>query len=385
MRYRAHMADSAAGRRRPQAQPHRLHGLERPRQRARPVAHLPAAGQGAASGRLPHPAQEGRQAGFRLLGRVRAEFRRPAHAVRERRPIPPTGTAPRAKACTSPRFRRGASGPYLPGAAIKGALRTGMVFAHWRDGMLQDVAGARAGRAASRGVRRRVVEEQALGPAGIEPHALRERGRFGPGRHIAVQDLPAAHLHPAASRRRLSRSAGNRARAAPWMARVPKRARRRSPKWRLPAPPSKAIGTRRLSSCSPRSGARSAGRSFSRARIFEAANVYAAGLLALQRQYACLGRHGPARQEPGRTRAAPGRGPRDAAPACSPSAGAAACPPRAPGWTPPMPTTARFCSSSRSTTARWPRNLPFPKTRRIVFLNNRPATLPGWVELAVEE
>ena len=29
-------------------------------------------------------------------------------------------------------------------------------------------------------------------------------------------------------------------------------------------------------------------------------------------------------------------------------------------------------------------NLPFPKTRRIVFLNNKPATLPGWAELAIE-
>jgi CRISPR-associated protein Csm5 len=28
--------------------------------------------------------------------------------------------------------------------------------------------------------------------------------------------------------------------------------------------------------------------------------------------------------------------------------------------------------------------LPFPKTRRIVFLGNRPATIPGWVELRVE-
>ena len=27
----------------------------------------------------------------------------------------------------------------------------------------------------------------------------------------------------------------------------------------------------------------------------------------------------------------------------------------------------------------------FPKTRRIVFLGNRSATLPGWVELAIEE
>ena len=29
-------------------------------------------------------------------------------------------------------------------------------------------------------------------------------------------------------------------------------------------------------------------------------------------------------------------------------------------------------------------NLPFPKTRRIVFPNNKPATLPGWAELGVE-
>ena len=28
-------------------------------------------------------------------------------------------------------------------------------------------------------------------------------------------------------------------------------------------------------------------------------------------------------------------------------------------------------------------NLPFPKTRRIVFLNNKPASLPGWALLAV--
>jgi CRISPR-associated protein Csm5 len=28
-------------------------------------------------------------------------------------------------------------------------------------------------------------------------------------------------------------------------------------------------------------------------------------------------------------------------------------------------------------------NLPFPKTRRIVFLNNKPASLPGWAVLEV--
>jgi hypothetical protein len=29
--------------------------------------------------------------------------------------------------------------------------------------------------------------------------------------------------------------------------------------------------------------------------------------------------------------------------------------------------------------------LPFPKTRHIVFEQDQPANLPGWVELAVED
>ena len=64
-----------------------------------------------------------------------------------------------------PTFATGAAGPYLPGTAIKGALRTGMVFAHWRDGMLQDALA----RVKSERVPRRpaeIVEEQALGLTG---------------------------------------------------------------------------------------------------------------------------------------------------------------------------------------------------------------------------
>ena len=38
-----------------------------------------------------------------------------------------------------PTFASGASGPYLPGAAIKGALRTGMVFANLKPGLLRDI------------------------------------------------------------------------------------------------------------------------------------------------------------------------------------------------------------------------------------------------------
>ena len=41
-----------------------------------------AAGQGSAPGRVSGAVEEGRQAGFRVLGRIRAEFRRTAHSVR---------------------------------------------------------------------------------------------------------------------------------------------------------------------------------------------------------------------------------------------------------------------------------------------------------------
>ena len=70
-----------AGRRRPKAFAHRLHGLERPRQRSRSVAHLPAARQRPAPGKLSHATEESRQARLRLLGRLRAELRRPPHSV----------------------------------------------------------------------------------------------------------------------------------------------------------------------------------------------------------------------------------------------------------------------------------------------------------------
>ncbi len=84
-----------------------------------------------------------------------------------------------------PTFAAGAAGAYLPGAAIKGALRTGMLFANWRDGMLQStlerVKAERFPRSPAA-----IAEEQALGPAGIEPHALGGGRRFRHSRHIAI-------------------------------------------------------------------------------------------------------------------------------------------------------------------------------------------------------
>src|ERR1044071_7490858 len=77
-----------------------------------------------------------------------------------------------------PTFSAGAAGPYLPGTAIKGALRTGMVFAHWRDGMLQDVRGRVQG---ERPPRRpaEAVEDQALGSAGTNRMRFLSAGDSG--------------------------------------------------------------------------------------------------------------------------------------------------------------------------------------------------------------
>ena len=197
------MPDAAAGRRRPQAQPDRLHGLEGPRQRPGPVAYLPAAGQGSAPGRLSHAVEERGEAGFRhRWGGFAQNF------AGRRIPFENAGvfgvleSREWARACTSRPSRRAPSGPYLPGTAIKGALRTGMVFANWRDGMLQDVRGRVKGERLPRRPAES-VEEQALGPAGTNRMRFVSAGDSGDRRERRFQGLPAAHIHLAAARRQL--------------------------------------------------------------------------------------------------------------------------------------------------------------------------------------
>jgi CRISPR-associated protein Csm5 len=121
---------------------------------------------------------------------------------------------------------------------------------------------------------------------------------------------------------------------------------------------------------------------FSRARIFEAANVYAAGLLSLQRQYASWAGMGLLDKslDELEQRLAQARE----------QGNALLCL----GWGGGLLTKSAWLDTSnpeyRQILQQYTiynralaSNLPFPKTRRIVFLNNRPATLPGWVELSV--
>jgi CRISPR-associated protein Csm5 len=121
-----------------------------------------------------------------------------------------------------------------------------------------------------------------------------------------------------------------------------------------------------------------------RERFFEAANVYAAGLLALQRQYASWAGMGLLDRSldelEQRLAAAREKG------ACLLSLGWGGGLPAKSAWLDATNADYRqilkqFGMYDRALAS----NLPFPKTRRIVFLNNRPATLPGWVELSVAE
>jgi CRISPR-associated protein Csm5 len=282
-----------------------------------------------------------------------------------------------------PTFASGASGQYLPATAIKGALRTGMVFAHWRDGMLQDVLGrVKSDRPPRRPAES--VEEQALGGGGAN------RMRFvsaGDSEAVATGEfkiylLRTSTLQPRGAEFALGwkqspRGAVDGARpdeSTPTFAEMAS-----------PGTTFRGIWDEKkfLLQTEVRKSLRWP-EGFNRAKIFEAANVYAAGCLALQRQYASLAGMGLLDRSldelEQRLATARENG------TCLLSMGWGGGLLAKSAW---LDTTnadyrnilQQFAIYNRALAT----NLPFPKTRRIVFLKNRPATLPGWAELAIEE
>jgi CRISPR-associated protein Csm5 len=281
-----------------------------------------------------------------------------------------------------PTFSSGPSGPFLPGAAIKGGLRTGMVFANWRDGMLQDVLGRVQGERLPRRPAE-IVEEQALGPAGSNRMRFVSAGDSSP---VAVSQfkvylLRTSTLQPRGGALALGWKQSPRG-AVDGM-----RPEESTPAFAEMATPGTVFeGDWNEKSFFLQPEVRRSIRwpELSRARIFEAANVYAAGLLTLQRQYASWTGLSLLDQSltelEKRLAAARERG------ACLLCLGWGGGLTAKSAW---LDTTnaeyrqilQQFALYNRALAS----NLPFPKTRRIVFLNNKPATLPGWVELEVVE
>ncbi len=282
-----------------------------------------------------------------------------------------------------PTFAAGASGPYLPGTALKGAVRTGMVFANWRDGMLQDVLGRVKGERVPRRPAE-TVEDQALGSSGANKMRLLSAGDSnvvatknfkiyllrtstlqprGPGFVLGWKQSPRGTVDGA----RPDDSTPSFAEmAAPgttfegdWNEKdfLLKPEVRRSLRW---------------------------AEGFNRSKIFEAVNVYAAGLLTLQRQYASWAGMGLLDQSldelEKRLAQAREKG------ACLFCLGWGGGLTSKSGWLDATnPDYRQILEQYTIYNRALATNLPFPKTRRIVFLNNRPATLPGWVELKIEE
>jgi len=280
-----------------------------------------------------------------------------------------------------PTFASGASGPYLPGTAIKGALRTGMVFANWRDGMLQDVLSRVQGERVPRRPAE-IVEDQALGPAGSNRMRFVSAGDSTPiaPAQFKIYLLRTSTLAPRAGIFTLGwkqspRGAVDGAR--------PEESTPSFAEMAVPGTSFEGAWSEKDFFLQPE--VRRSIRwpeSMNRAKVFEAVNVYAAGLLALQRQYASWAGLGLLDKNldelEQRLAAAREKG------ACLISLGWGGGLPAKSAW---LDTTnpdyrqilQQYTIYNRALST----NLPFPKTRRIVFLNNRPATLPGWAELAI--
>jgi len=280
-----------------------------------------------------------------------------------------------------PTFAAGASGPYLPGTAIKGALRTGMVFANWRDGMLQDVLGRVKGERAPRRPAE-ALEEQALGAAGSNRMRYLAAGDSAPVEtsQFKVYLLRTSTLMPrggnfALGWKQSPRGSVDGARpddSTPVFAEMAN-----------PGTAFEGVWDEKTFFLQPevRRSVRWA-ESFNRAKVFESVNVYAAGLLALQRNYAAMAGMGlldknldELEQRLARARE------RGTCLVCM-------------GWGGGLTAKVSWLDTTNADYRQileqyqiynraLATNLPFPKTRKIVFLGNRPATLPGWAELEV--
>ncbi len=280
-----------------------------------------------------------------------------------------------------PTFATGASGPYLPGTAIKGALRTGMVFANWKSGMLNDVAaraqGDRLPRRLSEG-----AEEQAVGNAGASRMRLISVADSATVTHAGfkVYLLRVSTLQPRGGSYALGWK------QSPRGAVDGGRPDDSTPVFAEMAPPGFTFeGNWQEKTFFTQPEIRRAVRwqeSFDRGRIFEAANDYAAKLLATHKQYAAwtgldlLGRQIDELE----TRLAEAR----QAGQCLVSIGWGGGLLSKSAWLDTGDATYRQILQKVALYSRaLSSNLPFPKTRRIVFLNNKPASLPGWALLEV--
>jgi CRISPR-associated protein Csm5 len=272
-----------------------------------------------------------------------------------------------------PTFNSGQDGPYVPGSAIKGALRTGLLFSRWTTAGLN-----------SAGERRRpgeIPEEQAIGAGGGSQM-----------RAVSVSD--SRPLTPAVLKVYLLRVSTLVARGQGrfelgWKqvgrgTAAGGRAEDGTPQFvEMAAPGTVFDGILRENGFLGRPEIARLLRwrePMTARRMFEAANACAERLLAIEKQYAASA---------GLPRVAETVAQLEAELAQARTNGGCLL---AMGWGTGMLAKTGWLDTGdqayRQILAQFPlyaraiqSGLPFPKTRHIVFLGNQPAALPGWVRL----
>ena len=281
-----------------------------------------------------------------------------------------------------PTFAATYAGPFLPGAAIKGALRTAFVFANVKPSAIRDavtkVAGPRPWRHPAE-----QIEHQTAGSGGSDRLRV-----------VSIADsarVPAMPIASTCSVLPRSMSRGPQQYSLGWKqagrgAADGKRPEDGTPTFaEMAAPGTSFEGIWRENAFLNREEVRQVlhwSGPVTRERLFESANKYAEKQLDLHTQYAQWTGWKPSLRQ---------------LPICGKNSSG----PRARRMSARHWMGRGFLSKSsiigandedyRSLLGSLPyyeraikSGLPFPKTRRVIFLKNKPATLPGWVELGVQ-
>ena len=280
-----------------------------------------------------------------------------------------------------PTFASGFAGPFLPAAALKGALRTGFVFASVRDNTMRNVAERMSG---DRPLRHpgSFVEDQLVGSSGGDKMRVFTLGDSAPvgATTFRIYLLRTATLT----------SRGPASYALAW---------KQSPRGSVPKPEDSTPSFAEMADPGTvfhgpwseklffdnqeiRRSLRW-DRTLSRRALFNAANKFAAAQLALHRQYAAWTGIEALQTEIARLEAKLKEA--ESSGACLLSIGWGG------GFVGKSASPDTTGEEYRKVLGAQPfysraiqSGLPFPKTRRIVFTGDRPATLAGWVYLEVD-
>ena len=267
-----------------------------------------------------------------------------------------------------PTFASSPAGPYLPASAIKGALRTGAVFDRWTEATIRGVAERLAGE--DRAPRNLGVkaEDAVLGGPGA---SRMKRLAAGDSRVISHSSLK-VHLLRVATLIARGADRYELGWKAPGRSVEPRRVEDATPIFAEMAEPGTSF-----------EGAWQERAASDRARLFQASNRHAAALVARHKEFAALA---------GLSRLTATLGELEArvdAVAHSENSCILAI-----GWGGGFLGKSGYLSTEDEAYRKLLRQmplyqraiqtgLPFPKTRRVIFLGSQPSSLPGWVVLEV--